>query len=88
MALQTNYIFNGIPLINAYFRIRDCNILKNDKGNYTMQLLVETHASKDLPVIEINSYITIFDINITDNAIIQAYNYLKTLTIFSTAINV
>ena len=90
MALQKTVTYKEVPMIDAYHRIHEMTGKKEGAG-FSVRFTVEIAANSTSEVIEIKEcieYQFMYDLVSTDNAITQAYDYLKTLPEFDGAIDV
>jgi hypothetical protein len=90
MALKMNFTYKGVPIIDGYIRI-----VHWDGNKQNMYFNVEYYFNKETSDADVNNenYLSISKMYHivpelgNDNLWIQAYEYLKTLPEFSTAID-
>lgn len=74
MGLQASINFKGIALTNAYIKVSDFSGDKN-----LLRFGVNTYVARDGQVLQGELYQCAYDLTSTKNALMQAYDYLKTL---------
>lgn len=94
MALQLAFdTAHGISLPTAYHRILNLRQHKNNESVFKARIMIGTYVDAAArtagnPPITTRNYRMDYDLEATDNAFVQAYAYLKTLTDFTGASDV
>lgn len=93
MAIITNTI---LPVTNdiiaAYVNVNSVNVGKNVDGVLTAMVIIKYYISEEerlnnVPQFKADRYFFPYDIDSADNVYIQSYNFLKTLSQFTDAVD-
>jgi len=91
MALKKTKNYKGISISNAYHKLHEMRIHPTDEdGVFSVHFSVELKSTKSTPQVCIQRsevYKFDYDLESIDNALKQAYNYLKTLEEFDGAVD-